>query len=434
MIKNLYGAQKKIIKYFLLLIYLFSLLYLSGWFNLNKEIPINLDELAWVQDSQVFEWRLNQDWENFSWSEVEKSGWMSHDFRLFDQPHFVKYVYGYIFTIKNTQPWLTKKQQEKNYLQFTQQYLSGKIRVYENNSKEIFGINTIKAIFLARKINTLVGIGFITIITIFLARQFSINQSLMVSFLIITNPIFQYNFNIATADSISMFFILITLLLFYSIFKKNKYKKVTLILSSITSAIATSSKINGWILIIISISVIMMIEKDAKKMLKKLFSWLSLFIGFYIYLQPELWNYPISGFIRYFSQRIIQQMRFEIDSQSLNIFSYHYWLLKLYLGSKNEFLYLIKVGMLFFNSLLILRKIRLFLMLSFKKIKEKINNFLKNNYLVLLIFLLIWIIIFLYAKIGFERYAMWPLIVIFVISSRLIEKLFHQTLFFWKKP
>lgn len=429
MIKSLSRFQNNILKYILLSVYLFFLFNLTGWINLNKEIPLDLDELAWVHDSQVFEWRSNQDWSAFSWSVDENYGWISQDFRLFDQPHFVKYIYGYMLTKNDVKPWSDKKQQEKNYLQFVQQSFSGKYVVYEKSSSDIFGNTTVESIVIARKISSFFGILFILLVATFFAKEFSIYQSAMISFLIVTNPVFQYNLNIATADSITMFFISITCILFYSIYKKNKHENTFLLLSSITAAIAASSKINGWILPILFVLIVMTQEnKDVKKVITKIFSWFAVFIGFYIYLQPELWQYPLLGLIRYTSQRVTQQINFELNSQSLNIVSYHYWLLELYLNSKNELFGLIKSVLLFVVSLFLVKKTLTFFILPSRIVKLELSNFLKTNYLLILTLLLIWITIFLYAKIGFERYAMWPLLITFIITSRFIEKAFYRFL------
>lgn len=52
------------VKYALLFLYILTLFYVTGWFNFHRNIPIDLDELAWVQDAQVFDWRAQKNGRN----------------------------------------------------------------------------------------------------------------------------------------------------------------------------------------------------------------------------------------------------------------------------------------------------------------------------------------------------------------------------------
>jgi len=427
MIKNLLIVNSEVKKYLFLFFYLLLLLTSTGWFELKKELPLDLDELAWIQDSQVFKWRLNNNQENFSWSD-EKTNWRDKDFRLFDQPHFVKYIHGFAFSVKGIEPW---SNQEKNYLQFVQQSLGGEKTLYQKDSENIFGKTTIEAIVLARKISSFFGILFIFLISTFLTNKFSLIEALITSFFIISNPIFRLNLNLATADSISMFFILLTIIIFYMSFKKSSYRKFFIITSAITAAIAASSKVNGWLLpisYILLTTLNLLTEKNKIKLIKETSLWFSLYCGIYFYLQPELWQQPIAGLQKYFYQRVVQQLRFEINSQNLNIFSYHYWLSSLVLESITKFTYSIKIIILAVISLDIFKKIILTKTISLDKLKQKVAKFINNNYKIYLIFTLIWFFIFLYAKIGFERYAMWPLVVVFIVVSNFIEKITNNFL------
>lgn len=400
-------------KYALFLIYITTLLLFFDWLSPIKNQAIDLDELAWVNDSQVYEWRKNQDWQNFNWSSTAPKFWSSPDFRLFDQPHLVKYIYGSVFSFYEAEPWKDIEYHQKNYLQFTQGALSGKKYLYDEDSQIIFGEKTIGAITIAREISRIFAILFILIISLFIAKNYSFFQATIVSFLIVTNTVFQHNLKLATADSISMFFILLALICLYFLYKKNESKSSFLLifLSSMASSLASSSKINGWILVFIFNLLFLIKEKENnKKMWQKIFIWNGIYFGTYIYLQPELWQNIIGGFVNFFSQRIEQQRKFLFSNKSYNFLEYHFWLIKLFISSANKIFTLTKT-FIFITTLF------LFLMKVNKNIIFKLSSPL------LWILSVSWVFFFFYAQVGFERYAMWPLLILFLISANLLEKI-----------
>jgi|GEM_PF-3123014 len=416
-------------KYIFISIYLISLFLFTNWFDLPKYTPIDLDELAWVNDAQVFDWRKNGNWENFIWSNNNVGSWTSHDFRLFDQPHLVKYIFGGTFSQKKTEPWTNEYYHQKNYLQFVKQSMTEDKYLYESESRELFGEKTIQAISLARNISSFFGILSVILISFFLAKEFSVFQSIIVIFLILTNSVFRYNLNLATADSISLFFILISIICFYYIYRNKKNRRFLFVISFITTAFAASSKVNGWILPVLFFLVSLAEEKrNYKQVIKWSIVWLCLYLGTYIYLQPELWLKPIAGLSKFFLQRISQQSRFEINGLDLNFFEYHFWLFQLFIRSDKPIFYLLKVVVFYFvfSTVLlstIIKYIRCKTQITQELLVKNVKSILqKKSCQYSFIICVVWLSVFSYARIGFERYAMLPLLIIFIGFANVLEK------------
>jgi len=187
--------KNKILKNIFLISTFLLLTHIFGWLQNTNNNPIDLDEIAWVNDAKIYDWRTNEKWQNFSWSkDNSRKPWNSADFRLFDQPHLTKYIYGNILSLKKIEPWNDSYYHQKNYQDFAQQKLSDKKYIDEIESKKFFGEKTIAAIETSRKISLTFGLSFFLLLFIFINSNSSTLSAIITTSLLMTNPIFQYNF------------------------------------------------------------------------------------------------------------------------------------------------------------------------------------------------------------------------------------------------
>ncbi len=395
------------------------ILFCTGWFSGSTHIPIDLDELAWVHDAEVYQWRISNDWNKFRWNTREKSvEWSDEDFRLFDQPHLVKYIYGFVLSTTNINPW-NNQNRANNLGLFINQKVSGQYLLTDDSSPSVFGQVTIDAIIICRLVSTTAGVLFFFILYFFLTYRFSILLSSTTLLLLTTNPTLYYNLHLATSDSISLFFITITLIFFYFLFFNThinrKARFILLFLSAISAAVAVSTKINGWLLAYVFLIGQILLDHGYQWINWKIFLiktgfWFLLFIGTYVYLQPELWTSIPNGLLRFFSHRFTQQDQFVYSFGAMGVFEYHKWLFALFTQSS--------------HFIVIVFKYFFLLIALIKLIKVSISIFPKKIYLLKQVIIVgtIWLQFFYYARIGFDRYAIWPIIILTILSSWIITR------------
>lgn len=395
-----------------------SVIIFSNILSKVKDIPVSLDEIAWVNDSRVFEERVSNNYQYFEWKKGQPvAGWTSVDFRLFDQPHLVKYIYGAILTNLNHYQWNNGDYENNNRL-FLEQSLPNNLLLNTIQSKQILGDQTDQAVQTNRKVSTFFTLLFLFTLFLFLLNISSFIHSIFVTILLTSNQVFIQNLLVATADSISLFFVLASVILVYKLFwniNKLSSKKyfVLIYLLAISTALAASAKINGWFLIpliavFFSIKLIFsetnFLYKYKKVALERFILWIITFIGTYWYLQPELWQNGFEGLIRFFSQRVSQHQRFIVSFGSFNVFEFHDWILRL-LFSSSLFTSALK------NNIFILVGLSGLLLSVMKNYRRQ--TFRK----IMLISLWIWLSVFLYARVGFDRYGLWLVILLTVILS-----------------
>ncbi|MBP9781266.1 hypothetical protein KBC89_01280 [Candidatus Woesebacteria bacterium] len=391
----------------------------SGWLKNIYSIPIDLDEIAWIHDAQVFQWRSGNNWDQFIWNQTKHSmDWTSHDFRLFDQPHFAKYIYGFALSTAKINPW-NNQNRANNFQLFIQQKATGRYFLSDESSSSIFGQATVRAIMLCRWISVVFSVSALLSLFLFFTYKFSLLMSSITVLLLTTNPTIFYNLHLATSDSISLFLIVVSLILFYFLFFQDhlteKRRFVLLFLSALSTAFAVSTKINGWLLLYIFLigSITLSYQKQLtswKNMIAQLCSWLFFFLGTYMYLQPELWTSSIAGLIRFFSQRLSQQDQFAQTFGALGLIEYHKWILKLSVQSHTYWIQISKgilVGITLIKSIQIL----------VSDLSSK-HFFTQRS----VIYVPIWLFFFFYARIGFDRYAIWPIIILIFLSSWIVTR------------
>ena len=204
-------------------------------------------------------------------------------------------------------------------------------------------------------------------------------------------------------------------MLFFENHLTNKAGFILLFLSAVSSAFAVSTKTNSWLLIyVLLLGQLLFCDRGRlvnwKETVTKTCLWFFLFVGTYIYLQPELWTSPTAGFVRFFSQRLAQQNQFVHSFGTVGFFEYHKWLVELSAQSNHVVITIIKVTVL--------------LIALIKFIKIFLTNFSKTNFLIkqLIIVTPIWLFFFFSARIGFDRYAIWPIIILAIFSSWILTR------------
>ena len=393
------------------------ILFTNGWFSKTYSIPIDLDEIAWIHDAQVCQWKIDEQWNQFQWDKQQNLfDWKSDDFRLFDQPHFAKYVYGFFISRDSDNPWQTEVR-SSNFKLFIDQTDSGKYLLSDSASADLFSLPTIQAILLSRFISVIFSTLFLFTLFLYLAYKISLLMSSVCIFLLTAHPTVVHNLHLATADSIFLLLLLISVILLITLYTNtgasSRLRFLLLFSSAITTALTASTKINGWILLYI-----FLLFKFANKnnsdsirwssMIKQAALWAVLVIGTYVYLQPELWNDSLAGFQRFLSQRLTQQQIFARSFGVLNFLDYHYWLFKLFLESNYMASPLLKTASTLFF---------LFGIISFRKNSPLVKQIV---YWISLI-TPIWLFFYYYARIGFDRYALLPLIVIVLLASWIVS-------------
>lgn len=394
-----------------------AILLSSGWFSKTHSIPIDLDEIAWIHDAQVHQWRIDEQWNQFQWDKQQNLfDWKSDDFRLFDQPHFAKYVYGFFISRDSDNPWRTEIR-SSNFKLFIDQTDSGKYLLSDTTSAELFGKSTVQSIATSRFISVIFSTLFLFTLFLFLAYKISLLMSSLSTFILTTHPTVVYNLHLATADSIFLLLLLISVILLITLHTNtgasSRFRFLLLFSSAITTALTASTKINGWILLYVFLLFQFANKNNSdsirwSSILKQTALWGVLFIGTYVYLQPELWNDSLVGFQRFLSQRLTQQHIFARSLGVLNFLDYHYWLLKLFLESNSMASLLLKTASTLFF---------LFGIISFRKNSPLVKQIV---YWISLITPM-WLFFYYYARIGFDRYALLPLIVIVLLASWIVS-------------
>ncbi|NCN03592.1 MAG: hypothetical protein GW942_00790 [Candidatus Pacebacteria bacterium] len=411
-------VRKKINNYFLH--FFESVIFLFIFLNLLNSVrskPVELDEIAWLHDTNIYKERIDNNWSYFNYNKlVLQKSWRSHDFRLFDQPHLVKYIYGFAFMQTGIDNWSDKAQEYKNYSYFLS---DGKNLNTDINSKEFSdqaGSSVAQAIVVARTISLTFFLSSLIILFYFLKKEFgNLSASLSLIF-IYSNQTIINGSSLATADNIFQFFVILSLICFYYLFWENislnnKSRFFLIFSSALLTSFAVGSKINGLILVYLFIifKIIDLIFSKKIKILKSLYEltfWLLLIFINYLYLQPELGSGYISGFYRFISQRFEQQSRFYNVFGSLDILNYAILIIKKYLGDNFNILYLIKLMVLIIGLPYYFYK---------KSMKSTSNREKSLDFSSIFISS---ILIFTYASVGFDRYLVIPIIILIIVSVR----------------
>ncbi|NCN87470.1 MAG: phospholipid carrier-dependent glycosyltransferase [Candidatus Pacebacteria bacterium] len=427
-------TKKNIGKYLLCFFELaFFLFIFLNLFNRTRLQSLDLDEIVWVHDTNVYNQRINNNWSYFKWEDLNvRIPWSSHDFRLFDQPHLVKYIYGSIFKLNKIDIWSDKSQELRNYSYFVEGgKKDSKVGLnFEINSQELtsqLSEEVVSAIKIARLTSAVFALLFLITLFYFIKKEANFFTALISLVFIYFNEIFIWNSPLANADNISNFFILLASICFYYLFWKGDLIKGKLrfflyFSSAIFTSFAMGSKINGLILLYLFVifKIIDLIFTKKTKILKSLYElifWLLLVLVNYLYLQPELGSQYLVGFYKFISQRVEQQTRFYNVSGSLDLFSYISLVIKRYLGDNLNIFFLFKLVTIIIGLPYFFKKI----LINARSSRNKILNFFT--------FLLTFILIFSYARVGFERYLVIPIILLILTSVRGFTLIISEKLF-----
>lgn len=392
----------------------------GSWFVTHRHQPINLDEIAWVHDAVVYDWRVTKQFDQFAWSTTFSPSWSAHDFRLFDQPHFAKYIYGFFLSEKQLSPWTDTDQEATNFRLFTSQQNNGQLTLDNPLAVKTYGEATVAAIGVARVVSVSFALGFFLLLFWFLQRTASLLTATLTLSLLATNSVFATNFQLATANSISMFCMLLSFVCLYLLYMQSRSSpRVSFIFffcSAVTAAFAAGTKIDGWLLVVLATGLILSTnirQLPPIHITMQVGTWLLLFLGTYIYLQPELWGSIPSGLLRFFYHRLHQQQEFVEVYSTLSFAQYHVWLVSLLTQSSTKIIVVLKQLLLMFAGIGLLRSV-------VTKLPGQPSARISPATLVKL-FVFSWIFFYWYARIGFDRYALWPLVLLATITSQLVR-------------
>lgn len=315
---------KKLI--FPLLIFCFSLYFYS---QIYKSIPIRYwDEYYWVARSYYFELFIKKDFDNELWFTTES----------YDQPKLAEYIYGLVLYPKFIDYKRKIKLNDNNYdlakFLIDNNFYSIESKKYENyknlnrnyinwgkDPQEVFDVSfdflikkfsssinkTIDLIFSARKANVLF-LSFTSVIVYFLALNLS--GSLVVSLLFVLF----YGTNIyiiesaLRAHSEGLFLLLFDLsLLFILFFFNKKYSIKYGMLFFISSALLTTTKLNGVMLTIIFnilLFSLLLSEGFNRNILRTIIFGNTIFFVIFIFHHPLLMKNPMENVFLIYKHRL----------------------------------------------------------------------------------------------------------------------------------
>lgn len=417
--------RSRLTLFLFLLSFVFVSQWVTGWWRRVFFAPVDLDELVWMQDSQIVEWRLNQQWSNFKWQAANQGAygaWFSPQFRLFDQPHGAKYIYGYWLLLWKINPWSSEIQQQ-NYQAFLSRVAISDGGLSSTDSIVRYGTETVRAILFSRILSVIFATAFIVLLILLFVLKISWESGFLLGFLLITTSPLLYNGTIATADSFALFWQLVAGISYCKYFyfvRSGKVSGFWFLLTALCTAAALTMKINSWLLLGIWLSSYLLLLLKMKNYsidsLIKPVVWILLVISSYIYLQPELWSQPLLGLQHFFMQRLWQQHAFEVSGNLMNIVDYHWWIVRLYVGT-NFSVAVVKVVLL---ELSLLGWI-------FKLYRNKKNFFKnKNGIYWLSLFIVIDLFCFSYARVGFDRYVLWPVCIFSMVIATGVQQLIRE--------
>ncbi|NCO11991.1 MAG: hypothetical protein AUJ41_04780 [Candidatus Pacebacteria bacterium CG1_02_43_31] len=188
------------------------------------ETSFNTDEYVWVYDSQIYQQRINGNYEIFNFSEKNlKSNWASIDYRLIDQPQMGKYIFGFLisksdsgFNYQKADKWFN--QEQKEFGRFGEMWGStgGKS---PSELQTLINENWLSIIIELRQYSFYMFLFFLFIHGIFILRIFkSVLLSIVSIAIFVFNPVLEWLSQVASMDMFSIFFIYLSFIIFNNIY------------------------------------------------------------------------------------------------------------------------------------------------------------------------------------------------------------------------
>lgn len=339
----------------------------SYWFFNILTIGLDMDEVTYTLNSQFYFHRKQANLKAFTLPEkVQNLNWDDQQNQLLDQPQLGKFIFGFILDLTKKNPW-TNQDLSWLYQEFALLNLPQGNSL--NQVRYLIGNEMVNAIIVLRYSSAIAGLISLLLIA-YSVNKISNNAWIgaLAFSLSSLHPLMRQYLRIATTNSLSLLFLVLSSFLIFSILKKFKHlPPLTLLLSSLflgtLAAASTSIKLNGVLLLAFPFLYILtplLLSKEKTKtrqeaaLIKKIFVFtIGISIGFistFYYLEPELWQDPLKGIQLLIETRLIQQQKFFQYFGEMSIFETLSNMIKNYLNISNYLIlkvflfYLIPIG------------------------------------------------------------------------------------------
>src|SRR3990170_1268252 len=392
------------------------------WFSDIDAIGLDADEVVWVVHSQFYRYRQQGKWEMFTTPQEfpDSYTWSSVNYQVIDQPQLGKYIFGFILDIFGKLSW---EPQEKNWLyeEFPSSRIPGGQSLQSVTS--VIGPDIVQAVLTMRYVSSYVGLVSLAMFGWIVMRCTNGFLGTLAAFTAAAYPLIRYNLRIATTNSISLLFLILTVIFMIHLLKNYKTmsgKKLIMfsLLLGILNACAASIKLNGTFLVgfpvlYFTISWLFHRSRSGQRnrvaLLKReaivlLIYLMSAFLMFFL-LEPELWPEPVKGFVLLFEARLHQQDLFYKFFGKRSLMTMPLFLVQLLLPTS--------ISSVFIIPLTLLLLLGIFGLL--KRKQENAHNALETGMLGYII-----LANTLYARIdfdGFSRYSIPSMLVMILLLS-----------------
>lgn len=295
------------------------------WFSDTVSIGLDMDEVYYILNSRFYFYRKQGKFEAFTLPSTHKKlPWLSLQNQMLDQPQLEKYIIGFILETSDANPW-EKTDPNWLYAEFASFNLPVGKKLHQITN--YLGTEMVKAITIIRYVSAVAGLTSLMLFGYVISR---ITNNIFIgafAFGISTlHPLMRQFLRIATTNSFSLLFLLLSSFLILYILKKLKSMSffnlfmASLFLGTLIAA-TTSIKINGMLLLLFPIGFIFLKTIHRKKYITLNKSQLKQFLVFttsaalgfistFYYLEPELWKNPVKGIYLLLTTRLAQQERF----------------------------------------------------------------------------------------------------------------------------
>lgn len=409
---------KLIASIWLVLAVVWSCLY---WVDGYQDVPLDPDEVVWVLDAQAAAEYASFNWDFFTIdTEHIQLEWRDPQKRIIDQPQLGKYIIGSVLMANGLAPWESEQKPEL-YRQFQ------RVELPSGTLSELAGIvdqEVLTSISLIRTVNTYFSLLVFALCCLLVGvylRSKHVNVGVMlfvqgVLFVSLThNQVIRHFYRLAIVNPYSFLFHLIAVAaLVYTVQKGLEAwsRKQVLLVSAVTGvciAAATSVKLNGAFLgfsFLVLLLIFISRMKDSFKQLATILSWFFTTAIFgattFFILEPELWLNPAFSLQQLLGFRLHQQ---QIFLQAFDNLSLAERVVRISQTLVN-LLPAVEIGLVSLFGLT--------LILCCKKLKTVFSLLLKKHQFFFLLTLQIILGVIYYSQVGFARYFIPAVVVLYV--------------------
>lgn len=289
------------------------------WFQHIDSQNLNMDEIAWVLDTNHYYQRQEGNSDFFRVVPGEKS-WVDPKFRIVDQPFLGKAIFGwYLQSNKLLNAWPEDKTNEL-YALFPKFLLP----VHEPPlaSKLLLSDTVVRAILVLRHFNSFIGF---LLIVLFAGYMMIMRKQLLTGLVIIIlgslHPLIRNNFRLALPNTFEVGLSLLAIPILYQGFslkyKGEKNKILFVFLGAIIVALAIDTKLSALSLLGIPLIVAFLEKNLSGVFIKRIVFFLAIWFVTLWIVDPVIRVQPLTGFWDLFYARFSQQIRFIQSGNSI---------------------------------------------------------------------------------------------------------------------